>query len=131
MRQNTLQTNPFVRKLSNRRKNLGISQQSLARMTGISLPTVQRVFAGNPKVSLDNLSKIASTLGLSLTFNTESREEEILAKRARQKAKELAKMVQGTSGLEAQGLDKEALKDVEDKILSDLLKGSRNRLWSD
>jgi len=122
---------PFIKKLSDRRKNLGMSQHSLAKMTGISLPTVQRVFKGNKNTSFDSISKIASALGLSLTVDDNKKEEEIIADRAHQKAKELTKLVQGTSALESQGLDSETLKAIEAKIFSDLFKGSRSRLWSD
>ena len=122
---------PFVRKLSDRRVNLGISQIKLARLTGASLPTIQRVFAGNKNTSFDTVSKIASVLGLSLSFNNEKKEEDVLIERARFKAKQLAKMVQGTSALECQGLNAEAMENVENKILHKLLKGSRSRLWAD
>jgi predicted transcriptional regulator len=131
MRNAAIKLDPFVRKLSDRRENLGISQNMLAKMTGVSLPTVQRLFTGNKNTSLDTVSKIANALGLSLGFSNAKREEEVIAERARMKAKQLAKMVQGTSALESQGLDKDALESIENKILHQLLKGSRSQLWSD
>ena len=121
----------IVQKLNLRREHLGISQSILADMTGVSLPTIQRFFsedAGN--VSFETACKIAEILGCTLDTNETVNEQSLLEKQARAKARWLASIVQGTSSLEAQGLNKKSLAGVEENFYHKLLAGSRRKLWS-
>ena len=81
-------------------------------------------------VAFETVAKIAEILGVSLSLQEDVPEEQLLMQRARARAKELAVMVQGTSSLEAQGLSPSAIKTIEQRLLHELLKGSRSRLWS-
>jgi len=120
-----------VQKLNLRREHLGISQSNLAEMTGVSLPTIQRFFSEDGgTVSFETACKIAEVLGCSLDANEVVNERSLLERQARIKARWLASIVQGTSSLEAQGLNKQSLTHVEEKFYHKLLGGSRRKLWS-
>lgn len=54
--------------IRNRRKVLGISQQDLAEMSGISLPTVKDIERGIANPSLSTISKLLDVLGLEIAY---------------------------------------------------------------
>ena len=51
-----------------RRKVLGISQQDLAEMSGISLPTVKDIERGLANPSLSTISKLLDVLGMKIVY---------------------------------------------------------------
>lgn len=51
-----------------RRKVLGISQQDLAEMSGISLPTVKDIERGLANPSLSTISKLLDVLGMEVVY---------------------------------------------------------------
>lgn len=51
-----------------RRKVLGISQQDLAEMSGISLPTVKDIERGLANPSLSTISKLLDVLGMEIVY---------------------------------------------------------------
>ena len=51
-----------------RRKVLGISQQDLAEMSGISLPTVKDIERGLANPSLSTISKLLYVLGMEIVY---------------------------------------------------------------
>lgn len=51
-----------------RRKVLCISQQDLAEMSGISLPTVKDIERGIANPSLSTISKLLDVLGLEIVY---------------------------------------------------------------
>lgn len=51
-----------------RRKVLGISQQDLAEMSGISLPTVKDIEHGLANPSLSTISKLLDVLGMEIVY---------------------------------------------------------------
>ena len=50
------------------RKVLGISQQDLAEMSGISLPTVKDIERGLANPSLSTISKLLDVLGMEIVY---------------------------------------------------------------
>ena len=54
--------------IRNRRKVLGIPQQDLAEMSGISLPTVKDIERGIANPSLSTISKLLDVLGLEIAY---------------------------------------------------------------
>lgn len=54
--------------IRNRRKVLGISQQDLAEMSGISLPTVKDIERGLANPSLSTISKLLDVLGMEILY---------------------------------------------------------------
>lgn len=51
-----------------RRKVLCISQQDLAEMSGVSLPTVKDIERGLANPSLSTISKLLDVLGLEIVY---------------------------------------------------------------
>lgn len=51
-----------------RRKVLGISQQDLAEMSGISLPIVKDIERGLANPSLSTISKLLDVLGMEIVY---------------------------------------------------------------
>lgn len=51
-----------------RRKVLDISQQDLAEMSGISLPTVKDIERGLANPSLSTISKLLDVLGMDIVY---------------------------------------------------------------
>lgn len=51
-----------------RRKTLGISQQDLAEMSGVSLATIKDIERGKGNPSLDTVQKILDILGMEIKY---------------------------------------------------------------
>lgn len=116
--------------LNDRRRALGMSCRALAGRSGVSLPTVQRVMGGEAeRTAVANVRRIAEALGLDLAFTPIADAETYRQKQAEEKARELVRMVQGTSGLEAQAVDETAMRRMIDRTKQELLK-SKLKLWA-
>lgn len=125
-RQNLFET------LEARRRELGLSQAALAKLSGVSLPTVHRILAGHGSgASFENVLLIAQTLGMNLEAVSNISTEQLLAHQARKKAERLVGMVQGTSALEGQGVSRQQIGRMITKTAQELLAGSRRRLWAE
>lgn len=120
-----------IDRLNHKRQQLGISHARLAEMSGVSLLTVQRFFSQeNENISFATICKMADVLGVDIVARETMSTQKMLERRAREKARELANVVQGTSALEAQGLNAAALNEIENGIFYTLMNGSRRALWS-
>lgn len=125
-RQNAFET------IEARRRELGLSQAALAKLSGVSLPTVHRILAGHGSAaSFENVFAIAQTLGMNLEAVSNIGTEELLEQQAQRKAVRLAGMVQGTSALEGQGVSRQQKARMFHKTVEELLAGSRRRLWAE
>ena len=62
----------FVKEISQKRKQLKISQRELAERCGLPQSTVGRIEAGIVKPSLVTLEKIAAELGLQISLMPQS-----------------------------------------------------------
>ena len=131
-------TIPF-QKLDQRRARLGMTKTAMAQRAGVSLPTVNRILAGkelNP--SLSNLHALARALGVvirlggatDIEFEELQSPQEYRIKHARDKAKKLIRMVQGTMALEAQAVDDGTVDDLVEDATHQLL-SSKRRLWGE
>src|SRR6476659_2286572 len=99
--------------LDQRRRWLGMNYAVIAKRSGVSMPTVVRILSGkHPQAIFANVYAIANALGLSLDLREEIRGDELLERQARQKARRVTAMLQGTSGLEGQALGKAALDEM-------------------
>ena len=78
---------------------------------------------------MDTVYKMASVLGLNITSQEVTGTQDIIEKQARDKAKQLAAMVQGTSSLEGQGLEKSSYRAIEQNLFHALMSGSKRKLW--
>ena len=117
--------------LERRRRELGMSRAVVARRSGLSLPTVQRILSGGGETAaFVNVLAIANALGIRLEVRAEDADE-ILERQAREKARHLVALVQGSAGLEGQAVDERSLKQMERRTVHELRAGSKRRLWGD
>ncbi len=118
--------------LDERRRELGLSYELIARRSGVSRPTVQRILSGrHAAASFANIVAIAESLGLGLRFDFILDARELKPQQAERKAKKLVALVQGTSGLEGQAVDEKAIESMVEQTTHELLAGSTRRLWSE
>jgi len=117
--------------LNARRKQLKMPVEVLVKLSGVPRPTVFRILRGNEdNVRFGNVRKVAEAMGLS--FGGASLEPEELRRReAQRKARLLSRLTQGTMGLEAQGVSRELLDELEEQTVSKLLAGNGRKLWSE
>ncbi len=123
---------PISIRLNQRRESLGISCAVLARRVGISLRTVQRILSreeNNPGFA--TVIALAREPGISVHLQDHVDPRIVRRRQAERKAARLLAIVQGTSALEAQGLDDQTLRDLREKTIHELLAGSDRKLWAD
>ena len=114
------------------RRVLGLSYQLLAQRSGVSRPTVQRILSGRqPAASVSNVVSIAEALGLGLRFESRVDPGRLRQEQAERKARRLVALVQGTSGLEGQAVDREAVESMVEQTAHELLAGPKRKLWSE
>ena len=119
----------LIKKIRQRKKEMGITVDNLAQLSGIGVRTVHRLLSGDD-VKLSTVEKITATMGLDLAGNTIIPLNKLREQRACQKARYLATLVQGTSTLEKQGLNPKGIDQVIKLFEHALLNGQyRNRLW--
>ena len=115
--------------LNERRRQLGMSEIVVAQRADLSLSTVQRMFNGTGTPSSAALVGVASALGAKLVLKGAS----ILRmqdQRASAKAEKLVRLVQGSSALEGQAVDRATRRQMVQRTKAELLAGSRRRLWA-
>ena len=119
----------LIQKIENRKKQINISIENLAKLSHLGVRTVNRFFAGDD-VKLSTIERITNLLGLDFEGNEVVPLKELEKQRAKEKALFMASLVQSTSALEAQGLEKDSLNKIIDKFEKEFLQGQyKNRLW--
>ena len=119
----------LIQKIENRKKQINISIENLAKLSHLGVRTVNRFFAGDD-VKLSTIERITNLLGLDFAGNEVIPLKELEKQRAKEKALFMASLVQSTSALEAQGLEKNSLNKIIDKFEKEFLQGQyKNRLW--
>jgi transcriptional regulator with XRE-family HTH domain len=122
----------LLKMLDQRRRDLGLSYDMLSKRSGVSRPTVQRILSGRQAAaSFSNILAIAESLGLALRFDSKVAPHALKREQAERKAKRLVALVQGTSGLEGQAVDRETVESMVEQTTHELLAGSKRRLWSE
>lgn len=123
--------------LEQRRAQIGISKTAVSRRSGVSLPTVNRIFAGQEeRASVPNLQAIAAVLGVEVRLGASSSVHPLVdpmtfrEQHARRKAERLVAMVQANMALEGQAVEREVLERMERQTMHELLASPR-RLWDD
>lgn len=128
----TPQTQTLFKKMNARRRELGMSCAALAQRSGVSMPTVVRILSGNrAQARFENVLAIAEALGMTMRIEATTNVEELREAQAEEKAAQLIALVQGTSGLEGQGLDADTLAQMKRRTVHELLAGSKRTLWGD
>jgi len=120
----------LAERLAQRRTELGISHSALAHHSGVAEPTVKRILGGAIEgAAFSNVIAIADALGISVSLD-ETGVDDVRVRQARAKAERIARMVQGTSALEGQGVDDEQYQRLVERTFHELLAGSDRRLWA-
>jgi len=119
----------LIQKIENRKKQINISIENLARLSNLGVRTVNRFFAGDD-VKLSTIERLTNLLGLDFAGNEVIPLNQLQKKRAKEKALFMASLVQSTSALEVQGLEEDSLNKIIDKFEKEFLQGQyKNRLW--
>jgi len=119
----------LINRIIERKKQLNITVENLAKLSGVSVRTVNRVLK-NEDVKLSTIEELTNLLGLDFAGNEQVPLEELEQRRAYDKAVYMASLVQGTSSLEKQGLEDEQLKSIISMYEKEFLKGTyRKALW--
>ena len=119
----------LIKKIEDRKKQININIENLAKLSHLGVRTVNRFFAGED-VKLSTIERITNLLGLDFAGNEVVPLKELEKQRAKEKALFMASLVQSTSALEVQGLEIDSLNKIIDKFEKEFLKGQyKNRLW--
>jgi len=119
----------LIEKIIKRKEQLNITIENLAKLSNVSVRTVNRVLK-NEDVKLSTIEEITNFLGLDFAGNEQIPLYKLKEKRAHQKALFLASLVQDTSSLEMQGLDDKSLNNIISMYEKEFLNGEyQNRLW--
>ena len=119
----------LVERIEQRRKQLKISLENLAKLSNLGMRTLNRFLAGDD-VKLSTVERITNILGLDFAGNEIVPFEQLQRNRAHQKAILMASLVQSTSALEMQGLEKEHIERMIAQFENAFLYGEyKKRLW--
>src|SRR5262245_44032732 len=117
--------------LNQRRKDLGMTFDALAKRSGVSMPTVVRILSGkDPHASFENVTAIASSLAVAVAFQPAGTSQEVKERQAAKKARELVGLVQGSAGLEAQAVATAEVESMTRQTVHELLARPARFLWS-
>jgi transcriptional regulator with XRE-family HTH domain len=130
-RKNMTSGQTLVQALQARRQALGMSYVDLARLSGVSLATVNRFFAvSSPKTALDSVLRLARVLGMTIQLTPEESVYRIKERSGEGLARALLGGVAAASALESQNITladrEELLAETKNRILA----GSLRNLWS-
>ena len=101
----------------------------IGRRAGLSIATVKNILARKVNASFEAMMAISGAMGVDFRIRARS-VSAFRREQARRKAKEILKMVQASSALEAQAVDENAIKKMEQQTIAELLSGPRRKLWS-
>jgi len=119
----------LIEKIIARKKELNITVENLAKLSGVSVRTINRLLK-NEDVKLSTIESVTNLLGLDFAGNEVVSLEELKKQRAREKALFLVSIVQGTSALEMQGLEEDSLQNIITNYEQAFLEGEyKNTLW--
>ena len=118
----------FLQQLGRRREQLGMPLAVLSARAGVSMQTLHRILHGQASAHFDKVLAVAWALEVVLSARR-VKAQEVRKRQAQAKAKRLVGMVQGTSALEGQALDRDTLEEMTEQTTHQLL-ASKYKLWS-
>ena len=124
--------------LDQHRRELGMSRAVVAKLAGVSEPTVTRVLTSKERApTFPVIRAIAMALQVEIRVGDEISVDPLIdpddcrKQRARAKAIQLVQRLQGSMGLEAQAVDSTTIDKMVDRTMIQLLAGSKRKLWED
>ena len=91
-----------------------------------------RILSGHHgAASFASVAAIAESLGLEIRFHSRVDPRTLRRDQAQRKARQLVALVQGTSGLEGQAVDRRTIEAMVERTTDELMAGSKRRLWSE
>jgi len=118
-------------KIKQRKKDIGLTIDNIAKLANLGNRTVARFFAGED-VKLSTLEKITNILGLDFSGNEIIDIKTLRENRAKEKALYIVSLVQDTSVLENQGLNSKYLELLIEDTKEQFLTGKyQKKLWAD
>jgi predicted transcriptional regulator len=116
--------------LEHRRRELGMPVTALAKRSGVSRATVDRILSGDyASAAIRSVMAVAEALGMEIQFSPSANAYNYRKQQARKWAERLVGAVQGTMGLEAQGIDRTARDRLVEEETDKLVSGSKRKLW--
>lgn len=120
----------LLNKIIGRKQTLGLTDSNIATLSNLGMRTIARFFAGED-VKLSTIEKITNLLGLDFARNEVIDSDTLKRNRAREKALYLVSLVQDTSSLEQQGLEKADLDNLIIQTQNEFLTGKyQKQLWT-
>ncbi len=120
-----------TKKLDHRRRELGLTLEALSERSEVPVSTLKAIFRkGVEHATFANVVAIAEALGVDIEFVDTVDSYQLLHQQATKKARELVGMVQGTSGLESQAVEKSQIELMIQQLIHQLMAGSRRKLWA-
>ena len=113
--------------LNARRRKLSMTIDALARLSGVPIATVNRILKNPQKAQFGSVAAIGGVLGVDYTTAKKTSLKRVLIDRATEKARYVAKFVQGTQGLEAAGVDSDGYRRLVTVATETLLAGKRRK----
>ncbi len=120
----------LLQKVKIRKEEIGITLDNLSQLSNLGYRTISRFFSGDD-VKLSTVEKITNLLGLDFAGNEMIDIDTLKNKRAEQKALYIVSLVQDTSSLEMQGLEKNNLNILIEDTKEQFLTGVyQKNLWA-
>jgi predicted transcriptional regulator len=120
----------ILEKIIQRKKELGLTIDNIAKLAKLGNRTVTRLFAGED-VKLSTWEKITTIMGLDFAGNEVVDIETLKEQRAKEKAIYIVSLVQDTSTLEMQGLEDDAIEMLIQETKQEFLSGKyQKKLWA-
>ena len=120
----------LIEKVLKRKNDIGITIENISNLSGLGVRTVNRFLAGED-VKLSTVEKITNLLGLDFAGEEVLSANELIENKANENALYIVGLVQDTSALEMQGLEKNELETLIEDTKNQFLNGEyRKKLWA-
>jgi len=120
----------LLKKIKNRKSKMNMIIDNIAKLSKLGNRTVVRFFGGED-VKLSTLEKITNVLGLDFAGNEMVDIDILREQRAKERALYIVSLVQDTSALEMQGLEKKELDILIEDTKREFLYGAyQKNLWA-
>jgi transcriptional regulator with XRE-family HTH domain len=120
----------LLKKIKNRKSQMNMTIDNIAKLSKLGNRTVVRFFGGED-VKLSTLEKITNVLGLDFAGNEMVDIDILREQRAKERALYIVSLVQDTSALEMQGLEKRELDILIEDTKREFIYGAyQKNLWA-